>query len=64
MISVVIFINDQPIFTRTARNVTTGPKGPDGIHEYAVDDGTHLKHKRTDGAVKLAIKMLKTIKEP
>lgn len=67
MITVTIYINSQPIYTRSARNVA--PEGitfqnHEGMHEYDVDDGTHLKHKRSDGAVKLAIKMLKTIKEP
>ena len=30
---------------------------------YQVDTGNYIKHKPTEGAVKLAIKMLKTIKE-
>jgi hypothetical protein len=29
-----------------------------------VDDGSTIKHKRSDGAVKLAKAMLDTIKEP
>lgn len=30
---------------------------------YRIDDGTLIKHNYDDGAVKLSIKMLKTIKE-
>jgi hypothetical protein len=62
MITVSIFINDTPIYTRSARNVTVdfGQK----IHSYKLDTGETIKHERGSGAVPLAIKMLKTIKEP
>lgn len=58
MITVNILINGKPIFTRSAVN---------RIEEhghYECDDGTKIKHGRSKGAVPLAIKMLKTIKEP
>jgi hypothetical protein len=61
MISVSIFINGNPIFTRTAVNISPASDG--SYSTYELDTGKILKHKRKDGAVKLAIKMLKTIKE-
>jgi len=78
MITVSIFINGNPIFTRSARNLgetwyssIDGEEIVDhdhasfrGMHLYKLDDGTEIKHLREDGAVKLAIEMLKTIKEP
>lgn len=62
MITVSVSINGEPIFARTARNV----EGPDkeGLHTYKVDDGSSIKHHRSNGAISLAIKMLETIKEP
>jgi hypothetical protein len=61
MITVSILINGQPIFTRTAVNIGNAD---DGIHSaYELDTGQILKHKREAGAVVLAIKMLRTIKE-
>jgi len=61
MITVSILINGQPIFTRSA--VNKGMVASQVEHKYLLDDGTTLIHKREDGAVKLAIQMLKTIKE-
>lgn len=61
MISVSIAINGEPIFARSAVNVGTQSCGRT---KYSLDDGTSLLHKREDGAVRLAIEMLKTIKEP
>jgi hypothetical protein len=57
MITVAILINGQPPFARSAINKLkeTG--------YYIGDDGGKIKHNPEDGAVKLAIKMLKTIKE-
>lgn len=57
MISVSILINGQPIYTRTAVN-----RSKEGLG-YILDDGSHVHHNPDDGAVKLAIRMLKTIKE-
>jgi hypothetical protein len=61
VISVTIFINETPIFTRSAVNVSL--PGQEKDCEYKLDTGTTLIHDRKDGAVKLAIAMLKTIKE-
>lgn len=57
MITVAILVNGNPILARTAVNKLK-EKG-----YYECDDGSHIKHDPKDGAVKLAIKMLKTIKE-
>lgn len=57
MLSVSIFINGKPIYTRTAINK---------IKEkacYVLDTGDKVIHEPKDGAVALAIKMLKTIRE-
>lgn len=59
MITVSIFINGNPIITRSARNVGTIEE----ITQYSVDDGSVLFHKRSDGPVVLAKKMLDTVKE-
>lgn len=61
MITVSILINGQPIFTRSAVNTTANDTG---MCIYKLDTGGTIKHRRIDGAVKLAIKMLQTIKEP
>lgn len=55
MITVAILINGHPIMARSAVRVAEGV--------YRIDDGTLIKHNYDDGAVKLSIKMLKTIKE-
>ena len=60
MITVAILINGHPILVRSA--VNKGEQA-DGLTRYEVDDGSALFHRRDDGAVPLAIKMLKTIKE-
>jgi hypothetical protein len=57
MITVTISINKEPIFTRTAVNRL------EEFGCYVVDDGSRIKHNKDDGAVALAIKMLKSIKE-
>jgi len=59
MITVNILINGQPIFTRSAVRTHTGK-----MNHYACDDGTVIRHEYDHGAVRLAMKMLKTIKEP
>ncbi len=61
MITVAILINGQPIAARSA--VNTGITDNKGITKYKNDDGLTILHNPKDGAVKLAIKMLKTIKE-
>lgn len=57
MLTVTIFINDRPLFTRTVVNRLDTEKA------YLCDDGSKIKHNPRDGAVKLAIKALKTIHE-
>lgn len=57
MITVSILINGKAIYTRTAVNRLKENKG------YILDTGESIKHNPNDGAVKLAIKMLKTIRE-
>ena len=60
MISVSIFINGNPIYTRSAVNISKNNKQP---QKYKLDDGTILYHNQEDGAVCLAELMLETIKE-
>ncbi len=61
MLTVAILINGQPIMARSA--VNTGKVLGDGCVVYAVDDGSKIHHRPENGAVKLAEKLLKTIKE-
>ena len=66
MITVSISINGQPIYTRSAVNVTeeAGGKYGKGKQVYRMDTGEILiNHKTEDGAIKLACRMLETIKE-
>ena len=61
MITVAILINGNPLMARSATNTLN--ETPDGRQIYMLDTGERMVHRREDGAVKLAIKMLKTIKE-
>jgi len=61
MITVQILINGRVILARSARNVD--PKVDAEESTYKVDDGSIIKHRRADGAVKLAKKLLDTIEE-
>lgn len=56
MITVSISINGEVIYARSAINRIKER----GV--YVGDDGAEIKHDPADGAVKLAIKMLETIK--
>ena len=47
MITVAILINGQPVAARSAVNVG---KLDSGHHEYKLDDGKTLVHRREDGA--------------
>jgi hypothetical protein len=60
LITVAILINGQPIMARSAVN-----KGhaANGFDTYRLDCGRTILHKPSDGAVQLAIAMLRTIKE-
>lgn len=61
MITVSILINGQPIFTRTAVNQMEDNEK--GQTKYLLDCGSIVWHKYKLGAIPLAIKMLKAIKE-
>ena len=61
MISVTIFINGQPIITRSARRVEGSPPNECTYH---VDDGREITHWYSEGAVALAIELLKGVQEP
>ena len=58
MITVIVYINDRPIFVRSARNIS---KQPTNECEYKCDTGDILKHNREDGFIPLVKKMLDTI---
>jgi hypothetical protein len=62
MITVAISINGSPIIVRSA--VNTMSQDLKGRHMYQVDDGSIVSHMRGDGAVALAIRLLKLVKEP
>jgi len=62
MITVQILINGVVVLARSARNVD--PKVDAEESTYKVDDGSTIKHRRADGAVKLAKLMLDTVVEP
>jgi 4-hydroxy-3-methylbut-2-enyl diphosphate reductase IspH len=57
MLTVSISVNGEVIYARTVVN-RLKEKGV-----YICDDGSEIIHKTEDGAVKLAIKALETIKE-
>lgn len=57
MLTVTISINAEPIYTRSVVNKL------EETGHYLCDDGSKIKHNPKDGAVALAIKALKTIKE-
>lgn len=61
MITVTIFINGSPIYTRSACNQEDVNKK--GETKYEMDTGEFLRHSRDSGAIELAKKMLDTIKE-
>ena len=67
MISVTIFINNVPIYTRSAVNITEIKEGwqadPIEVNKYKVDTGKIINHIPANGALVLAKKMLDTIKE-
>ncbi len=63
MITVTISINDRVILACSAVNIGPSYLQPDKTI-YEIDDGSRILHVREDGGAALAIKMLKTIKEP
>lgn len=60
MITVTIYINHRPIYTHSAVNKGIGYDSI--MTAYLTDTGDVIMHKREDGAVNLAIKILETIK--
>ena len=62
MITVAILINGEPIMARSA-TITTPRENLGGVCDYRVDTGEIIQHRRSDGAVLLAHKLLDTIKE-
>jgi hypothetical protein len=61
VITVTIFINGNPIYTRSACN--RSEKNKDGDTKYETDTGEIIWHERDDGAIELAKQMLNTIIE-
>jgi len=61
MITVNIKINNGTIYTRSAVRIKDEDSA--GYALYKNDSGELIKHRPCDGAVKLAAKLLKTIKE-
>lgn len=62
MLTVAILINGNTLMARSAVN-TGRVVDRTGKTIYEVDDGTVIFHSESDGAVKLAMALLKTIKE-
>lgn len=60
MITVSILINTQPIYTRSATNISKDDNQP---QRYRLDTGEIIYHTQSDGAVELARKLLDTIQE-
>lgn len=63
MLRVQIHINFMPILDTHVVRIKGGME-PDDINTYRMPDGITFKHRYGDGAVKLAIKMLRRLKEP
>ena len=62
MISVMILINGNPIIGRSAVRKKDEIGLKENLSEYKLDCGTKVLHNPNDGAIPLAIKMLKAIK--
>ena len=60
MMTVTIFVNDVPIYTRSVVNISKDNEQP---QKYQVDTGKIIFHKQEDGAIVLAHKLLDTITE-
>jgi|GEM_PF-1651159 hypothetical protein len=60
MITVTVFVNGSPIFTRSARNCG---ESKDGLYRYKIDTGDVIYHKRDDGFVPLVKMMLDTVED-
>jgi len=62
MITVAVYINNQPIILKTARNMNE--VNSKGETVYMDESGNVIWHKREDSVVKLCKKMLDKWKEP
>ena len=60
MLTVAVYINSVPVIVRSCRNVADDGK----LAVYSVDDGRTIRHEPKGGAVKLAIALLKGVKNP
>lgn len=58
MFTVAILVNGQPILARTAVNQTE--RNDKGETRYRLDSGYDIWHRRSDGAIGLARKLLET----
>ena len=56
MFTVAILVNGQPIFARSAVNQTE--RNDKGETRYRLDSGHDIWHRRSDGAIGLARKLL------
>lgn len=64
MLTVTVSINGSVIAARTVMNTGTSAETSRGaLTRYRSDDGTIILHLPSDGAIKLAIAALETIKE-
>lgn len=61
MIRVLVSINGRIIHKRTAVRIEDEDK--DGVAQYRTGNNTVIAHKPKDGAIELAIKMLKTLEK-
>lgn len=61
MMTVVIYVNGTPVYARSAVNV--GSENEKGETKYICDAGKSIRHKREDGAIELAKKMLDSIRD-
>jgi len=56
MITVAVYINNQPIVLKSARN--TRVVDGSGEHKYIDESGQEIWHRRDDGITELAKKLL------
>ena len=61
MITVIVHINGNVVACRSAINRSGADYG-EGLQTYEMDCGTIIQHKFEDGAVALAARMLKEVK--
>lgn len=63
MLRVQIFVNFTPLVDTHVVRITGGT-APNDLNTYQLLDRRKLKHRYGDGAIKLAMKILRRIKEP